>query len=116
MDIRLAKHEDALAVAQVHVRSWQAGYRDLLPSDYLRSLRAEERAARYDLGNRDPLRPVTLVAVDGDAFCGFATAAPAAQSDAPGCGELSALYVSPEHWRSGAGSALAAAARNQLMM
>src|SRR3954454_1176985 len=100
MEIRLANSDDALAVADVHVRSWQAGYRDLLPADYLDGLRAEDRAARYDLGNRNPSRPVTFVAVDGDAICGFATVA---QSDASGCGELTALYVSPQRWRSGAG-------------
>src|SRR3954454_10144867 len=112
MEIRLANSDDALAVAQIHVRSWQVGYRDLLPADYLRGLRAEDRAARYDLGNRDPSRPVTLVAVDGDAICGFATVA---QSDAPVCGELAALYVSPERWRSGVGLGLVAAARQQLL-
>src|SRR3954451_19551408 len=83
MEIRLAHSDDALAVAQIHVRSWQVGYRDLLPADYLRGLRAEDRAGRYDLGNRDPSRPVTLVAGDGDAICGFTTVA---QSDSPACG------------------------------
>lgn len=112
MEIRLANSDDALAVAEVHVRSWQVGYRDLLPADYLQGLRAEDRAARYDLGNRNPSRPVTLVAVDGDAICGFATVAP---SGAPACGELAALYVSPERWRSGVGSGLVAAARRQLL-
>ena len=112
MEIRLAHPDDALAVAQIHVRSWQVGYRDLLPTDYLQGLRADERAARYDLGNRDPSRPVTLVAVDGDAICGFATVA---RSDAPACGELAALYVLPERWRSGVGLKLVAAARQQLL-
>jgi GNAT superfamily N-acetyltransferase len=112
MDIRLAHSDDALTVAQIHVRSWQVGYRDLLPADYLHGLRAEDRAARYDLGNRDPSRPVTLVAVDGDDIWGFATIA---QTDAPACGELAALYVSPEWWRSGVGSALVAAARQKLL-
>ena len=111
MEIRLAHSDDALAVAQIHVRSWQVGYRDLLPADYLRGLRADDRAARYDLGNRDPSRPVTLVAVDGDVIFGFATVAP---SGAPACGELAALYVSPERWRSGVGLGLVTAARRQL--
>jgi GNAT superfamily N-acetyltransferase len=112
MEIRLAKSDDAFAVAQIHVRSWQVAYRDLLPADYLHGLRAADRAARYDLGNRDPSRPVTLVAVDGDVICGFATIA---RGDAPACGELAALYVAPERWRSGVGLALVAAARQQLL-
>src|SRR3569833_41379 len=113
MEIRLADSDDALAVAEVHVRSWQVGYRGLLPADYLQGLRAEDRAARYELGNRDPSRPVTLIAVDGDDICGFATVA---QSEAPACGELTALYVSPERWRSGVGSGLVTAARRQLLV
>ena len=32
-----------MAVARVHVRSWQVGYRGLLPDAYLDGLRAEER-------------------------------------------------------------------------
>jgi GNAT superfamily N-acetyltransferase len=59
---------------------------------------------------------VTSVAVNGNAICGFATVAPAAESDAPGCGELAALYVAPEHWRSGVGSALLAVVRRQLLV
>ena len=46
--IRPAKSDDALEVARVHVRSWQAAYRGLLPDDYLDDLRAEERAQRYN--------------------------------------------------------------------
>ena len=46
MILRPAEPEDAMAVARVHVRSWQMGYKDLLPQDYLASLQPEERA-RY---------------------------------------------------------------------
>jgi GNAT superfamily N-acetyltransferase len=116
VDIRLARPEDATAVAQVHVRAWQAGYRKLLPDEYLAGLRAEERAARYDFVSRDPGRPSTLVAVEGDAIWGFATVAPAAQGDAPGYGEICALYVSPERWRCGIGAALVRAARKRLLL
>jgi GNAT superfamily N-acetyltransferase len=116
MEIRLARPEDATAVAQVHVRAWQAGYRNLLPDEYLDGLRAEDRAARYDFVSRDPSRPSTLVAVDGEAICGFATVAPASQGDAPGYGELCALYVSPERWRSGIGAVLVRTARKRLLL
>ncbi len=115
MDIRLAKPEDASAVAQVHVRAWQAAYRNLLPDEYLDGLRAEDRAARYDFVSRDPGRPSTLVALVGDTICGFATVAPA-KGDAPGYGELCALYVSPERWRCGIGAALVRAARKRLLL
>jgi len=116
LDIRLARAEDATAVALVHVRAWQVGYRNLLPDDYLDGLRAEDRAARYDFVSQDPGRPSTLVALDAGTICGFATVAPAAPGDAPGYGELCALYVCPERWRSGIGAALVSAARGRLLL
>jgi hypothetical protein len=44
MFLRPAEPSDASAVARVHVRSWQAGYRNLLPDQYLDGLRPEDRA------------------------------------------------------------------------
>ena len=114
MLIRPAKRADALDVARVHVRSWQAAYRGLMPDEYLDGLRPEERARRYDFSGTDPRAPATIVAVDGDALIGFATVAPAADPDAPDGGELCALYVDPDHLRRGVGSALLRAALAQL--
>ena len=58
---------DAMAVACVHVRSWQAAYRTLLPDDYLDQLRPEDRAQKYDFADLDPLKlklkPQTIVYV-----------------------------------------------------
>jgi GNAT superfamily N-acetyltransferase len=105
-----------MAVARVHVRSWQAGYRGLLPDAYLDGLRPEERAARYDFASENVLDPVTIVAVDDDGLiCGFATTSPARDLDVPDDGELCALYVDPEWWGRGAGRALIDAARTQLV-
>jgi hypothetical protein len=38
MDIRAARMEDVPQIAAVHVRSWQAAYRGLLPQAYLDGL------------------------------------------------------------------------------
>jgi ribosomal protein S18 acetylase RimI-like enzyme len=103
MELRLAVPADALAVARIHVRAWQAGYRGLLPSAYLDGLRAEDRAARYTFDRLDG--PRTTVAVIDGAIAGFATVS----GD-----ELSALHVDPEAWRRGIGSALIARARADL--
>ncbi|HUN72395.1 MAG TPA: GNAT family N-acetyltransferase [Steroidobacteraceae bacterium] len=114
MNLRAAVPDDAMAVARVHVRAWQAAYRGLMPEDYLAGLRAEDRAQRYDFANRDPARPRTVVAVEADTILGFATISPARDEDAPGQGELCALYVEPDCWGRGIGKALAAAARAEL--
>jgi GNAT superfamily N-acetyltransferase len=114
MLLRPAEPVDAMAVARVHVRSWQVGYRGLLPDAYLDGLRAEERAERYDFANKDARAPATMVATDGGMICGFATTAPARDSDLAEYGELFALYVDPEWWGRGVGVSLICAARGRL--
>jgi GNAT superfamily N-acetyltransferase len=114
MNLRPAAPEDAMAVARVHVRAWQVGYRGLMPEDYLAGLRAEERAQRYDFTASDPARPRTLVAVEADTVLGFVTHSPARDEDAAGQGEICALYVEPDCWGRGIGRMLAAAARSDL--
>lgn len=64
MLLRRAEPDDAIAVARVHVRSWQAAYRTLLPDDYLDQLRPEDRAQKYDFASLDPQKPGTIVAVE----------------------------------------------------
>jgi GNAT superfamily N-acetyltransferase len=114
MLLRPAQPEDAMAVARVHVRSWQVAYRTLLPNDYLDQLRPEDRAAHYDFASLDPLKPKTIVAIDGDFILGFATTMPSRDPDLPGHAELCALYVDPDHWDRGIGAALISAARGSL--
>ncbi len=115
MEIRPAVPEDALAVARVHVQSWQAAYRGLLPDEYLDALRPEDRAPHYDFTHTDPATPNTLVAVETDEVLGFATTMPSRDETLANYGELSALYVAPEHWRKGIGTMLIAAAYKHLV-
>ncbi|HET9341838.1 MAG TPA: GNAT family N-acetyltransferase [Candidatus Eremiobacteraceae bacterium] len=114
MEIRAARPDDALGVAQVHVRSWQAAYKGLLPAEYLDSLRAEERAVRYDFAPADQMAPFTLVAVDGGLIRAFATVGASPDSPARETGELMALYVDPDDWRTGIGRVLIDRARGEL--
>ena len=113
MMIRPAVPDDALAVAQVHVSSWQAAYRGLLPAEYLIGLRPEDRAARYDFSHADPQKPHTIVAEIDGRICGFSTTMPS--QDLPDHGELCALYLAPEFWDRGIGLALIQAARAHMV-
>jgi len=114
MRIRLADPLDVMAVARVHVRSWQAAYRGLMPDAYLATLRPEDRAARYDFATSDPAKPRTIVAEEAGVIRGFATTMPARDPDTPSHGELCALYVDPDDWGRGYGLALIKEARRHL--
>lgn len=104
---------DALEVARVHVRAWQVGYRGLIADAVLDAMRPEDRVARYTLGDPDPLKPDTIVALDGGAILGFVTIGPAREGT-DGAGHLMALYVDPDHWRRGIGRVLLARGRAEL--
>jgi len=114
MLLRPAQPQDSMAVARVHVRSWQAAYRSLLPDEYLDQLRPEDRAQRYDFATADTTKPQTIVAIEEGIIQGFATTAPTREPDLPNHGELYALYVDPERWGHGVGLALITAARDRL--
>jgi GNAT superfamily N-acetyltransferase len=114
MILRLAEPSDTMAVARVHVRSWQAAYRGLLPDAYLAQLRPEDRAARYDFATTDPAQPRTLVIEVDSVIRGFATTMPSGDPDTANHGELCALYVDPDNWGCGYGLALVLEARRHL--
>jgi GNAT superfamily N-acetyltransferase len=106
LTVRDATANDAIGVARVHIRAWQAAYRGLLPDEHLDGLREEERASRYSLGATGSEIPETILAVYDGAIRGFASIGPSRDVDLPDAGELCALYIDPPHWREGIGSLL----------
>jgi GNAT superfamily N-acetyltransferase len=114
MLLRPAEPEDAIAVARMHIRTWQIAYRNLIPDEFLDGLDPEDRARRYDFATRDPQKPRTILAVEEGSILGFATTLPSRDADLPDYGELGALYVDPPYWGRGIGAALIASARSRL--
>jgi ribosomal protein S18 acetylase RimI-like enzyme len=111
--VRRATVEDAPAMGRVHVRAWQAAYRGHMPDEYLDGLRAEERAAYWERGlRRDRPAGLVLVAERDGQVVGFAAVGPT--QDPEGAGELYSINVDPDHWGTGAGRALLAAAQAEL--
>jgi GNAT superfamily N-acetyltransferase len=113
-ELRRATVADAGAVAALHVRAWQTAYRGIVPDPFLDGLDVASRASRYDFDEPGPGDPVTWIAVDGDDVGGMVCVSPGRDEDLPGLGEVQALYVAPDRWRSGAGSALMAKAERLL--
>jgi ribosomal protein S18 acetylase RimI-like enzyme len=89
----------------VHVRSWQDAYRGLIPDSVLRGMSVDRREAFWrgemELGTRG--RP-PWVALVGDRIIGIVSAGISRDDGAPTTtGEIYALYVDPDCWRSGIG-------------
>ena len=105
--VRLATSADARAIARVHVLSWQTGYRGLVSDSLLDGLSIERRAAFWEHVLSDPLpNQRTFVADFSGDVRGFVTGGRCRDEDSPTSGELQAIYVLPEQWNTGTGSAL----------
>ncbi|MFD3531732.1 GNAT family N-acetyltransferase [Streptomyces sp. NPDC058664] len=119
MPIREASSEDAAAVAAVHVLSWRAAYRDLLPAPYLDALDVAERTAVWRARLTAPDRPTVLVATGAGgrvlAFSCF-RAWSGEGLDPATTAELAALYALPEAWGTGVGRALLSASTEALVV
>ncbi len=109
MTVRKAELSDASAVASVHVRSWQAAYRGVIPDSVLDSLSVEARTSLWE--HHIPSGRV-WVALAGSEVVGFASAGPSRESDASS--ELYAIYLLPSAWSTGLGMSLATAALEDL--
>ncbi|PKK13056.1 GNAT family N-acetyltransferase [Thermomonospora sp. CIF 1] len=120
--VRPARRADAAAVADVQVRAWREGYRELLPAKVLAEVTAPQAAAvwreRWLQAITDPPSPRhrLLVAVSAELVVGFAAHAPAEDPDldAATTAELVTLLVDPVHGRAGHGSRLLAATADLL--
>lgn len=112
--VRPATARDAKAIAEIHVATWQAAYADLMPADHLKAMTLDKRLAYW----REAIEfsePQLLVATDGDSVAGFVGFDRSRDAATPSTtGEIWAMYVSPKHWRQGAGLALWDGAREGL--
>ena len=114
--IREAKPADAWAIAEIHVRSWQAAYRGQLTDDYLDGLRVEDRIDQHRQSLEAPMADWrTWVAEEDGRIVGFAVTGPSQDADAdPKTGELYAIYLEPDRVGTGLGRTLFAYAVEDL--
>ena len=102
--VRPATLADATEIAVIHVRSWQAAYRGLMPQDYLDGLDPAARAARWqrNLAALDwPASGVLVVSAGPETastgIAGFAGYWPTRDDDddPAATGEVAAIYLHP---------------------
>lgn len=112
--VREATVADAGAIARAHIRSWQVGYRHVIPADYLDGLRRDvaartERWQANIVAGPEGGTTVLVAEVAGD-LAGWLNYGRTrdADADAEQVGEVHGCYVDPDHWRAGVGSALMA--------
>jgi ribosomal protein S18 acetylase RimI-like enzyme len=117
VQLRGARRGDEAAIAEVHIRSWQAAYRGLIPDDYLDALSIEERSEVWRRIIDESTEPGSgcIVVEEGGRIVGFAHLCPCRDEGAdPGTGELTTIYLLKEHWHRGLGRALLEGAVVQL--
>lgn len=91
-----------LGIAEVHVRTWQAAYRGLVPGEYLDSLPVDRRELVWVeiLQHADlPSSGVFVIEDDDRIIAGFGAITPSRDADStPTTGEVGAIYLLPEFW------------------
>jgi ribosomal protein S18 acetylase RimI-like enzyme len=112
--VRPARVEDAAAIAEVHVRTWQGAYVHVFGRERLAGIDVEARRQNWRRWLTEPQAHTRqFVAEDEDGrVVAFATCG--ASGDADGEGELYAIYALPEAWGGGTGPALMASALESL--
>lgn len=115
MQLRRALPEDATALADVEVATWRTAYRGLLPSAFLDRLSSEEKTESWRqnlLKHGTAGRTRVIVALKDDRIVGLVRVGLEENEGEDGLVYL--LYVLPEHWHSGIGTALLRAGMDEL--
>lgn len=107
MNIRRAGADDAPALARVHVDSWRAAYRGLVPDAILEHFTYQRRKERFRQSLAAGAEETYVVQMDHQVVA-FLTlgAARDPDLDVTRTGEIWGIYVSPDHWRKGIGRRL----------
>ena len=107
MKIRRATADDADALARVHIDSWRAAYRGLVPDAHLDKLDYGKGGERFRQALAGQSEETYLAEENGEAL-GFVTVGGCrdADLDKEEAGEIWGIYLGPTHWRKGVGRSL----------
>jgi len=103
INIRPATVADAPDIAEIHIRSWEAAYKDIIPADYMQEKFAI-RPARWLQTLAEESDTHYVIQAEGNA-AGFLTIAPHKDDDLDDTFyELWGLYLHPQYFRRGLGT------------
>jgi ribosomal protein S18 acetylase RimI-like enzyme len=113
--VRAAAAADAPALAAVQIATWRCAYPGIVPDEYLAGMSPAEYTARWDRFLALPASRTLVIDVAGRirAYCSFGPTRDG-DLDPARIGEIHAIYVHPEDWRSGFGRTLLGAALPRL--
>ena len=103
IDIRLATLADAPDMAEIHMRSWEAAYKDIIPAAYIR----EKNATRPALWERilSGENTTRYIIRSGGKAVGFVCVGPSEDDDVDDSFyDLHGLYLHPDYYRKGIGT------------
>ncbi len=112
--IRRAQVSDAAVLGEILSLSWQAAYKGIVPEGILERLNPESRAEVFVSLFAEGNGEISLALEDGQA-AGFVMTGKCRDEDAGDtCGEVWSVYLKPEYWRKGIGTALLSHGMEQL--
>ncbi len=106
--VRNALPEDAAAIANIHVETWQHAYKGLIPDAYLSTLSILDRTRTWQdmLADEGSGNRFLVAEMDGK-IVGWCSLCKSRDEDAKTlCGEVGGIYVHPTAQKQGAGKAL----------
>ena len=117
--LRDAIESDVEPLARLHIASWQAAYRGILPDEVLDHLSLEKQASILWRFLRRSPTPIARFSwrLDDSKLVGFTSFYPGRDEDVDSSCvvELTTCYVHPDYWRSGIGTALWSEAQNRMV-
>lgn len=111
MELREAKPVDGRSIAEVHVDSWRAVYRGVLPDDTLEGLDVEVLTKSWttEIEHPDTTDDRYWVITSDERIVGYARTGPNRDADVEeGVFEVYGFYTHPQTWGNGAGSLMMA--------
>lgn len=103
---REAAAADALAVAEVHVQSWQASFTGIVPQTFLDKMSVENRAQAFEKGFAADCYKMFVAETQENGIVGFADFGKARDNNSKYEAELYALYLLSDYQRKGIGGKL----------
>ena len=107
MTIRTTTLKDIKDIATIHVTVWQVAYKGLIPQSYLDNLSIAKREQNWSSILKNSKNQTIVQEINGTVV-GFANFGNTRDEDKNSkvIGEITSIYLDPEHWRKGLGTEL----------